>query len=94
VEDKSLVPIGVDNGAAVESMIKTQKYVVFLFPSVSHALKAEKILKSREVAHKLIPVPRHISADCGICLRVAVDQQETVVGMLQGAANWESMTML
>jgi len=74
--------------------VNTQQYVVFLFPSVSYALKAEKILKGGEIAHKLIPVPRHISADCGVCIRVAVDQQDTVAGMLQGAANWESMVLL
>ena len=50
--------------------METQQYAVFLFPSVSHALKAEKILKDRGIAHKLIPVPRHISSDCGVCLRV------------------------
>jgi hypothetical protein len=28
-------------------------YAVFLFPSVSHALKAEKILKEQGIVHKL-----------------------------------------
>jgi len=75
-------------------MMEEQKYVVFLFPSVSHALKAEKILKGREIAHKLIPVPRHISSDCGVCLRVAVDQRDAVAGMLQGVADWEEIAFL
>jgi len=74
--------------------IPDQQYVVFLFPSVSYVLKAEKILKDRGIDHKLIPVPRHISSDCGVCLRIAVDQQKAVVGMLQGATNWESMVLL
>ena len=71
-----------------------QQFVVFLFPSVSYALKAEAILKKREVDHKLIPVPRHVSSDCGVCLRIAVNQQETVVGMLEGVADWESIVVL
>ncbi len=70
------------------------QYCVFLFPSVSYVLKAEKILKDQEIDHKLIPVPRHISADCGVCLRVAADQQERVIGVLQGATDWESMAPL
>ncbi|MBP8981262.1 MAG: DUF3343 domain-containing protein, partial [Syntrophobacterales bacterium] len=45
-------------------------FVVFLFPSVSHALTAEKLLKAAGITHKLIPVPRHISSDCGVCLRI------------------------
>ena len=46
-----------------------QKYFVMLFKSVSYVLKAEKILKKESLPHKLIPVPKHISSDCGICLR-------------------------
>jgi len=76
------------------SGMKDQRFVVFLFPSVSYVLKAEKILKDREVDHKLIPVPRHISADCGVCLRIDVDSQERVEGMLEGAAHWESVVEL
>ena len=71
-----------------------QKYAVFLFPSVSHALKAEKILKARGTPHKLIPVPRHISADCGVCLRVAVEQQGLAAEALQGLVTWERMVLL
>jgi Protein of unknown function (DUF3343) len=45
------------------------RYSVILFKAVSYVLKAEKILKKEGLPHKLIPVPKHISADCGICLR-------------------------
>jgi len=44
-------------------------YHVMLFKAVSYALKAEKILKAEHLPHKLIPVPKQISSDCGICLR-------------------------
>ncbi len=50
-----------------------QQYCVFLFPSVSYVLKAEKILKDREIDPKRVPVPRHISADCGVCLPIGVE---------------------
>ena len=45
------------------------RYFVMLFKAVNYVLKAEKILKKEELPHKLIPVPKHISSDCGICLR-------------------------
>ncbi len=44
---------------------------IFLFPSVSHVLRAESLLKAKGVRCKLIPVPRSVSSDCGVCLRVA-----------------------
>lgn len=40
-----------------------------LFLSVQHALRAEKLLKEAGIPCKLIPVPRHLSSDCGVCLR-------------------------
>jgi hypothetical protein len=75
-------------------MMEEKTYVVFLFPSVSYALKAEKILKAAGISHKLIPVPRHISSDCGVCLRVTADQQDGVAQTLEGRVNWEGMVFL
>jgi hypothetical protein len=50
-------------------MNENHQYSVMLFKAVSYVLKAEKILKKEGLPHKLIPVPKHISSDCGICLR-------------------------
>jgi hypothetical protein len=50
-------------------MNQKPQYSVMLFKSVSYVLKAEKILKKEGLPHKLIPVPKYISSDCGICLR-------------------------
>jgi len=56
---------------------------VALFHSVSYALKAEKILKSRNISYKLIPVPRHISSDCGFCVRFPSHLHQQVVDALK-----------
>ncbi len=45
-------------------------HAVVLVYSTSHALKAERILQGMEVECKLIPVPRHLSSDCGVCVRI------------------------
>jgi hypothetical protein len=42
---------------------------VVLFYSMSGALRAEKLLKGDAVNIKLIPVPRQLSSDCGVCIR-------------------------
>ena len=44
-----------------------QKSVV-IFYSTSSAIKTESLAKRIGLAVKLIPVPRHLSSDCGICL--------------------------
>lgn len=46
------------------------EHCVFLFEATSHALRAEKLLRREGVPGRLIPVPRHLSSDCGVCLRV------------------------
>jgi hypothetical protein len=44
-------------------------YRVILFKTVSAAMKAEKLLLNAGVLHKLVPVPKSISSDCGVCIR-------------------------
>ena len=48
---------------------------VILFPTNAHVMRAETLLKEAGFACKLIPVPRHLSSDCGICLKI--NQQST-----------------
>jgi len=55
---------------------------VILFPSIHFALRAEKLVKQKGILHKLIPVPRHLSSDCGVCLRIPWEKKEEVLGIL------------
>ena len=57
---------------------QANSYGVVLFHSTSGALRAEKLLKKEGIAYKLIPVPRHLSSDCGVCVRFA-SQDESLV---------------
>jgi hypothetical protein len=45
-------------------------HAYILLISTGHALRAEKVLQSAGIKGKLVPVPRHISSECGVCLRV------------------------
>jgi hypothetical protein len=45
-------------------------YAVVLVDSTSHALRLEKLLQRQAIPCKLIPVPRKISSDCGVCIRI------------------------
>ncbi|HBH86903.1 MAG TPA: hypothetical protein DDY17_04780 [Syntrophaceae bacterium] len=65
-------------------MTEMEKYHVILFDSVHHALRSEKILKGMGIPHKLIPVPRHISSDCGVCLRFTIDLRNKIEDALNG----------
>jgi hypothetical protein len=65
-------------------MTDTEAYHVVIFKSVHHALRSEKILKELDIPHKLIPVPRHISSDCGICIRFASHIRSQIEDALEG----------
>jgi len=47
-----------------------KKHAVILVYSTSYAIRAEKILYQAEISSKLIPVPRHLSSNCGVCVRI------------------------
>lgn len=62
--------------------MKDDQHTVVLVYSTSHALRAEKVLAEVEIDCKLIPVPRQLSSDCGVCVRVrTADRQATQVAL-------------
>jgi hypothetical protein len=70
------------------------QYSVMLFKAVSYVLKAEKILKKEGLPHKLIPVPKHISSDCGICLRFEPAMQNKIEASLLNKVEIEEIREL
>jgi hypothetical protein len=61
------------------------QYSVVLFYSTSGAIRAEKLAKNAGLKVKLIPVPRHLSSDCGVCLRCESSDMEQVQGILDAS---------
>lgn len=58
---------------------------VMLFASTHFAIRAEKLAKEKGFAVKLIPVPRHLSSDCGVCLRFSWEQKGEIEDTLNQA---------
>ena len=66
-------------------MADENAYCVVMFHTNSAVLRAEKILLREELTIKLIPVPRHLSSDCGIALRFEQSAQTRVREVLEAA---------
>lgn len=58
---------------------------VILFASTHFAIRAEKIAKEKGLTVKLVPVPRHLSSDCGVCLRFSWEQKDKIEETLNQA---------
>jgi hypothetical protein len=63
----------------------TGEHTVILLYATSHAIRAEKILKQANILPKMIPVPRHLSSSCGVCIRIARSDREAAQQALQQA---------
>jgi hypothetical protein len=55
---------------------------VAIFHSIHRVMKAEKILQAMQQDVLLIPVPRQLSADCGMALRFHGDLRVAVIEVL------------
>jgi hypothetical protein len=61
------------------------EYTVILLRSTSYTIRAEKVLHGTGIQSRTIPVPRHLSSDCGVCLRIAQCDRKAAEHALQQA---------
>jgi hypothetical protein len=75
-------------------MTTETSYLIALFYSTSGALMAEKLFKKEGIPHKIIPVPRHISSDCGVCLRFSASERERAEATLAGKVDIQDICLM
>jgi len=52
-----------------------------LFNSIHYVMKAEELLKEAGVTIDLVPVPREISSDCGMCIAFSEQDLQKVISL-------------
>ncbi len=60
-------------------MFKKSLKIIITFSTTSEALKMEKVCKANQIKGRLIPVPREISAGCGMAWSSEVELKEKLV---------------
>jgi hypothetical protein len=50
--------------------LQDHKVYFLLFNTIHDVLKADKILKKERIDYELVPVPRNLSSDCGMCVKL------------------------
>lgn len=58
----------------------------FTFPTTHQAIRAEKVLEKTGWKFKMVPVPRRISASCGIALCCLPEEAESMKAYLEKEA--------
>ena len=66
-------------------MLQKKLCLVVTFDATAAAIAAEKYCLERGVPGRLIPVPREITAGCGLAWKAEVDQEEAVTAALEAA---------
>jgi len=61
----------------------SSSYYVITFPSVHHAMAFEDMVKDSPMKFQLIPVPRQISASCGVAAKAQHMNQEELLQLLE-----------
>jgi hypothetical protein len=59
--------------------------LILIFRGTHQVLSAEKRLKGGGVPLRLIPVPRRLTSDCGLAIRIPLDRRERAREILSGA---------
>lgn len=60
-------------------------HTLFLVRSANHAVQGEQALLRAGVECRLVPVPRQLSSQCGVCLRVGWEDRRRAREALDAA---------
>lgn len=66
-------------------MIKKELKLVVTFHTTADAMAMEKACKENHVPGRLIPVPRSISAGCGLSWCTSLEDRDEIVNMMHKA---------
>ncbi len=64
-------------------MANKELYAVVTFHTTTGAMHMEKVAKESGAAGRLIPVPRVISAGCGLSWREPIENKEWIVSLIE-----------
>ena len=63
----------------------TDPVLILIFRGTHQVLSAEKRLKGGGVPLRLIPVPRRLTSECGLAIRIPIDHRSRAREILSGA---------
>jgi hypothetical protein len=56
---------------------------ILIFKNVHKVMKADTLCRQRGISCRVLPVPEHISSECGMCLEVEAENTEKCTVVLK-----------
>lgn len=76
-------------------MEKKKETLLVTFSTTAQAMQMERFCMEQGIPGRLIPVPRKITAGCGLSWKTEPSQRESLqAAMRRGALPWEAMYVL
>ncbi len=76
-------------------MRQSRDFLVITFSETSDAMAAEKLFQEHQIPGRIIPIPRQLSAGCGLSWRTEPDEREIVRQTLDLAGiRWHEMELV
>ena len=66
-------------------MREKKLWLILTFPTTTAAMAMETLCAKESLPGRLIPVPREITAGCGLAWKAEADQEEAVTAALEAA---------
>ncbi len=67
---------------------------IITFESARMVIKADTLLRQQNVYCKIIPVPEHISSECGMCIETNIGNHELICNLLSQQQIKHTITVL
>ena len=76
-------------------MRQSRDFLVITFSETSDAMAAEKLFQERQIPGRIIPIPRQLSAGCGLSWRTEPEEREPARKELDAAGiRWHEMELV
>ena len=76
-------------------MRESRDFLVITFSETSDAMAAEELFLERKIPGRIIPIPRQLSAGCGLSWKTEPGEKENARKALQSAGiRWHEMELV
>jgi hypothetical protein len=55
------------------------EYLYMIFRSMTHVLAAERAARKQGISCRMVPIPRNLSTDCGMCVSVKAEEGDAFI---------------